>query len=110
MIYSLQASFGDPHDYLFTMDHTRSTRNHGGIADPMLDAMIDKKERTLDDRERQQQIKQIQQYVADRAYYGTTAVGRSFIGVQAWVKNYQRSNANGAGAEVWPKAWIDRGS
>jgi hypothetical protein len=42
-------------------------------------------------------------------YYGTTAVGPAYIGVQAWVKNYQRNNAYGTGAESRAKLWLDRG-
>lgn len=109
MFYGLQTAFGDPHDYLFNMYSQKSTRNHAGIVDPALDAMIDKEEATLDDAERIKQVKEIQRYLANKVYYATDAVGPAFIAVQDWVKNYQRTIGYGAGAEVWAKAWIDRG-
>jgi peptide/nickel transport system substrate-binding protein len=109
VFYGLQSDFGDPHDYLFNMNHSKSLRNNGGINDPQLDAMIDKEERTLDVAERQKQVKDIQKYLADKVYYATTAVGPAFIAVQEWVKNYQRNNAYGTGAESRAKLWIDRG-
>jgi ABC-type transport system substrate-binding protein len=109
MFYGLQTAFGDPHDYLWNMHHSRSARNHGGVNDPQLDALLDKEEATLDDTERIKLVKEIQKYCADKVYYGTTAVGPAFIGVQEWIKNYQRNNGYGTGAESRPKLWIDRG-
>jgi ABC-type transport system substrate-binding protein len=91
------------------MHHTRSARNHGGVSDPQLDAMIDKEEAALDDNERIKLVKEIQRYCADKVYYGTTAVGPAFIGVQEWIKNYQRNNGYGTGVENRAKLWIDRG-
>ncbi|MGH2587386.1 MAG: ABC transporter substrate-binding protein [Dehalococcoidia bacterium] len=110
VFYGLQTAFGDPHDYLYNMHHTRSARNHGGVSDPQLDAMLDKEEATLDDQQRITLVKEIQRYIADKVYYGMTAVGPAFIGVQEWIKNYQRNNGYGAGVESRAKLWIDRGS
>jgi peptide/nickel transport system substrate-binding protein len=110
MFYGLQTAFGDPHDYLYNMHHSRSTRNHAGVNDPQLDALLDKEEATLNDEERIKLVKEIQRYVADKVYYGTTAVGPAFIGVQDWIKNYQRNNGYGTGAEGRAKLWIDRGN
>ncbi len=107
--YGLMSDFGDPHDYLFNMHHSKSLRNNAGINDPQLDAMIDKEERTLDVGERQKAVKEIQKYLAEKVYYATSAVGPAYIGVQEWIKNYQRNNAYGAGAENRAKLWIDRG-
>jgi peptide/nickel transport system substrate-binding protein len=108
--YGLETDFGDPHDYLYNMTHSTSLRNHAGISDPMLDAMIDKEGATLDDNERQKLVKEIQRYRAEKFYYQTTAVGPAYIAVQDWVKNYQRNNAYSAGAENRAKLWIDRGN
>jgi len=108
MLYSLQASFSDPHDYLYSMHHTKSTRNHGGVNDPQLEAMLDKEETTLDDNERVPLVHEIQRYLADKVYYGTTSVGPTFNGIQEWVRNYQRTNANGAGTETYAKVWLER--
>lgn len=107
--YGLSTSFSDPHDYLSNMNSSTSLRNHAGISDPQLDAMLQKEERTLDEAERKKQVKDIQRYLAEKVYYGTTAVGPAFIGVQEWIKNYQRNNAYGTGTESRTKLWIDRG-
>jgi peptide/nickel transport system substrate-binding protein len=109
VFFGLQTAFGDPHDYLYNMHHSRSARNHAGVNDPQLDALIDKEEAALDDNERIKVVKEIQQYCADKVYYGTTAVGPAFIGVQEWIKNYQRNNGYGTGTESRAKLWIDRG-
>ena len=39
----------NPHDYLFNMNHPASARNHAGVDDPRLTAMIDDEEKTLDE-------------------------------------------------------------
>jgi peptide/nickel transport system substrate-binding protein len=109
VFYGLMTDFGDPHDYLFNMHHSRSTRNNAGINDPQLDAMLDQEERTLDDNERKKLVKDIQRYLAEKVYYQTTAVGPAYIAVQDWVKNYQRNNGYGTGAENRAKLWIDKG-
>jgi peptide/nickel transport system substrate-binding protein len=109
MFYAVQAAFSDPHDYFYTMYHTKSSRNHGGVNDPQLDAMIDKEEATLNVDERVKQVKDIQRYLADKVYYANGVVGPLFFGVQEWAKNFQRNNGNGAGSERYAKMWIDRG-
>jgi peptide/nickel transport system substrate-binding protein len=110
VFYGLESLFSDPHDYLFNMFHTRGTRNHSGVRDAQLDAMIDKEGATLDDQERIKQVKDIQRYLAEKMYYGTGVSGAAFIGVQPWVKNYMPVNGGfGVGAETWAKAWLERG-
>jgi ABC-type transport system substrate-binding protein len=110
VFYGLQTGFSDPHDYLFNMYHSRGARNHAGIRDAQLDALIDKEGATLNDQERIKLVKEIQKYAADKVYYATTAVGAAYIGVQPWVKNYNPVNGGyGVGAETWAKAWVDRG-
>jgi peptide/nickel transport system substrate-binding protein len=107
--YGLQTDFGDPHDYLHNMNHSKSLRNHAGISDPMLDAMIDKEALTLDTPERIKAVKEIQRYLGDKQYYQPGAIGPAYIGVQEWIKNYQRNNAYSTGTESRTKLWIDRG-
>jgi peptide/nickel transport system substrate-binding protein len=110
MVYGRQSPFSDPHDYLFNMFHSKSARNHGGVNDPQLDAMIDKECATIDVQERVKQVKEIQRYVADKVYYAPSAMGVGYIGIQEWVKGYQPSNNSyGGGAETYAKLWIDRG-
>ena len=106
--YGLSTDFGDPHDYLYNMNHSKSLRNHAGITDPQLDQMIDRESVTLEDGERQKAVQEIQRYLAEKMYYQPAAVGPAFIGVQDWVKNYQRNNAYSTGTERRAKLWIDR--
>jgi peptide/nickel transport system substrate-binding protein len=109
VFYGLQTGFSDPHDYLFNMYHTRGARNHSGVRDAQLDAMIDQEGATLDDQERIRLVQEIQRYMADKVYYATTAVGTAYTGVQPWVKNYLPVNGGyGIGAETWAKLWIER--
>jgi hypothetical protein len=42
-------------------------------------------------------------------YYAPSPVGPDYLFVQDWVKNYQRNNSYGTGAENRAKLWIDRG-
>jgi len=107
--YGLETDFGDPHNYLYNMIHSKSPRNHAGVNDPQLDAMIDKESATLDDTERQKQVREIQKYLAEKQYYQPGAIGPAYIGVQDWIKNYQRNNAYSTGTESRAKLWIDRG-
>jgi peptide/nickel transport system substrate-binding protein len=109
MFYGLSTSFGDPHDYLYNMYHSKSTRNHAGVSDPHLDAMVDKEEAALDQNERIKLVKEIQRYLAERLYYAPSAVGPAYIGVQDWIKNFHRNAAYGTGVENRAKLWIDRG-
>jgi peptide/nickel transport system substrate-binding protein len=110
MVYGRQSPFSDPHDYLYNMFHSKSARNHSGVNDPQLDAMIDKEGTTVDPAERVKAVKEIDRYVADKVYYVPTAMGVGFIGIQEWVKGYQPSNNSyGGGAETVAKLWIDKG-
>ncbi len=109
VFYGLQTDFNDPHDYLYNMNHSKSARNHAGVNDAQLDAMIDKEERTLDENERIKLVKDIQRYLGEKLYYAPSATGPAFIGVREWLKNFQRNNSYGTGAENRPKLWIDRG-
>ena len=110
MVYGRQSPFSDPHDYLFNMFHSRSARNHAGVNDPQLDALIDKEGTTVDQPERVKLVKEIERYVADKVYYAPTAMGVGTIGIQEWVKGYQPSNNSyGGAAETFAKLWLDRG-
>jgi peptide/nickel transport system substrate-binding protein len=109
VFYGLQTGFLDPHDYVFNMMHSRSTRNHAGINDPQLDAMIDKEAATIDENERIKLYKEIERYAADKVYYGSAAIGVAYQGVQDWVKNFcWNLGAYGYGTETYGKVWIDR--
>jgi peptide/nickel transport system substrate-binding protein len=109
MVFGTAPTFTDPHDYFFNQHYSKSVRNTAGVNDARLDALIEKQESTIEDEERIKQVKEIQRYLAERPYYGTVAVGAAYVGVQDWLKNYQRTNGNGVGAETYAKVWFDRG-
>ena len=110
MVFGTAANYTDPHEYFITQYYSKSSRNTSGVNDPQLDAMILKEESVSDDKERQKLVKEIQVYLGDKVYYGQTVVGPAYIGVQEWLKNYQRTNGFGTGAEVYAKVWLDRGN
>jgi len=110
IFFGLQTGYLDAHDYIFNMMHSKSTRNHAGINDPQLDAMIDKEGATIDENERVKLYKDIERYVADKVYYSPGAIGVAYQGGQEWLKNYcWNLGAYGYGTETFGKVWIDRG-
>ncbi len=107
--FGLQTGYLDPHDYIFNMMHSKSARNHAGINDPQLDAMIDKEAATINEEDRVKQFKDIERYVADKVYYAPGAIGVSYQGAQASLKNYcWNLGAYGYGTETFGKVWLDR--
>jgi peptide/nickel transport system substrate-binding protein len=110
MVFGTAANYSDPHEYFITQYYSKSSRNTSGVNDPQLDAMILKEEATFDNAERRKLVKELQIYLADKVYYGQTVVGPAYIGVQEWLKNYQRTNGFGPGAETYAKVWLDRGN
>lgn len=107
--FGLQTGFLDAHDYVFNMMHSKSSRNHGGVNDPQLDAMIDKEGSTIDENERIKLYKDIERYVADKVYYAPGAIGVAYQGVQEWVKNFcWNLGAYGYGTETYGKLWVDK--
>jgi peptide/nickel transport system substrate-binding protein len=108
MVFGTAAAYSDPHEYYITQYYSKSSRNTAGINDPQLDAMILKEESVFDTKERQKLVKEIQVYLGDKVYYGQTVVGPAYIGVQEWLKNYQRTNGFGVGGETYNKVWIDK--
>ncbi len=106
--YGLSTRYSDPHEYLFTANHSKSTRNPAGVSDPQLDALIDKEIEELDFNRRVALIKDVQRYIMDKAYYGYGAVGNGYAVAQPWVRNYTRNAAYGQGAEMAINVWMDK--
>ncbi|MGH2598435.1 MAG: ABC transporter substrate-binding protein [Dehalococcoidia bacterium] len=108
VFYGLQTPFSDPHDYLFSMNHPASARNHIGLDDPRLTAMIDDEEKTIDEAARVKKAHDIQRYWIEQMYYIPVSVGYAYSFRQPWVKSLFYSGSYGWGAEALENAWIDR--
>jgi peptide/nickel transport system substrate-binding protein len=108
LVWGLETPFTEPHDYLYNMYHPSGTRNHAGINDPKLTAMIEQQMRTLDHAQRKQQIYDIQRYLGDQMYYVPGAVNYRSAGSTPYIKGLFGRSDYGFGAEVVPKLWIDK--
>jgi peptide/nickel transport system substrate-binding protein len=108
VFYGLQTPFTDPHDYIFSMNHPKSARNHAGIDDPKLTAMIDDEEKTFDEAARVKKVQDIQRYWIENVYYVPLAVGSAYSFRQPYLKNYNYSSTYGFAAEALAAAWDDR--
>src|SRR5437588_8802926 len=73
LVWGLETPFTEPNDYLFNQYHPSGTRNHAGVNDPKLTAMIEQQRRTLDRAERKKLIVDIQRYLAEQMYYAPGA-------------------------------------
>jgi peptide/nickel transport system substrate-binding protein len=108
LVYGLETPFTEPHDYLYSMYHPKGTRNHAGVSDPQLTAMIENQARTLDRAARKNQIFEIQRYLAERMYYPPSSTGVVTVGLAPYVRDFYPISDYGRGAEVYPKLWLDR--
>ncbi|MBO0883835.1 MAG: ABC transporter substrate-binding protein, partial [Mycobacterium sp.] len=106
LVFGLETPFTEPHDYLFNMFHPQGTRNHAGVNDDKLTAMIEEQQHTLDRMQRKQKIAEIQRYVADQMYYVPGVVGNSTYGYTPQIHDMFPVSDFGLGAEVVPKLWI----
>jgi peptide/nickel transport system substrate-binding protein len=109
VFYGLQTPFTDPHDYLFSMLHSGSFRNHAGVDDARLEAMIEDEGRTTNEAERVEKVHEIQRYAMERMYYIPVAVGNAYVATQPWLRGYQYSATYGTGTENYPGIWLERG-
>jgi ABC-type transport system substrate-binding protein len=108
IVYGLETPFTEPHDFLFGMYHPKGTRNHAGVNDAQLTAMIEQQAKTLDRAERKKQIMAIQRYLAEQMYYPPNATGILTAGLSPAVRDFYPVSDYGRGAEVYPKLWLDR--
>ncbi|HEX8966244.1 MAG TPA: ABC transporter substrate-binding protein, partial [Chloroflexota bacterium] len=106
LVWGLETLFTEPHDYLFNMYHPGGTRNHAGVNDTRLTAMIEQQMRTLDRAQRKQQIYDIQRYLADQMYYVPGVVNYRAAGYTPQIHDLFPRSDYGFGAEVVPKLWI----
>ncbi len=106
LVWGLETPFTEPHDYLFNMYHPQGTRNHAGVNDDKLTAMIEKQMRTLDRPQRKQIIQDIQRYLGDQMYYVPGAINYNSFAYTPRIQNLFTWTDYGFGAEVVPKLWI----
>jgi peptide/nickel transport system substrate-binding protein len=106
-VYGLQTPYQDPHDYLFNMYHPKGVRNHSGVDDPTLTAMIEKQMATLDKAERKKIIQDIQRYLGEKQYYAMGTVGLVYNAAQPWVQNAYFSNDYGNVPMLATRVWLD---
>jgi ABC-type transport system substrate-binding protein len=106
IVFGLATPFTEPHDYLFNMYHPGGTRNHAGVNDPKLTAMIEQQMRTLDRSQRKQQIYDIQRYLAEQFYYVPGVINSRTAGFTPQVHDMFPRSDYGFGAEIVPKLWL----
>lgn len=106
LVFGLETPFTEPHDYLFNMYHPSGTRNHAGVNDEKLTAMIEQQMRTLDRAQRKAQIYDIQRYLAEQMYYVPSVINYRTAGFAPQVHDLFPRSDYGFGAEVVPKLWL----
>ena len=106
LVFGLETPFTEPHDFLFNMYHPSGARNHAGINDDKLTAMIEQQMRTLDRAERKKQIFEIQRYLAEQMYYPPGVAPYRTAGFTPRVHDLSPRSDYGFGAEVVPKLWL----
>lgn len=96
-------------EYLFNYFDSKSTRNQENLADPKLDALIDKARTILDDEQRRKAYLDIQLYLADQmdSVAGMPA-GNNYVFVQPWLQNYQYTFEDGNFGEMWSSLWLNK--
>jgi ABC-type transport system substrate-binding protein len=105
LVFGLETPFTEPHDYLFNMYHPQGTRNHAGVNDDKLTAMIEQQQRTLDRAQRKQQIFDIQRYLVNQMYYVPSVIGYRSYAYTPRVHDMFPVSDYGLGAEIIPKLW-----
>jgi ABC-type transport system substrate-binding protein len=108
LAYALQVPFPDAHDFVFNQLSSKSTRNHAGISDPQLDAMIERQSGVLDEVQRVQAVKEIVAYTNEKAYMAPVMQGPGYFGLQPWVKGYTLGITYGWATESFINAFVVR--
>ena len=106
LVWGLETPFTEPHDYLFNMYHPSGTRNHAGVNDDKLTAMITQQQQALDRTKRKQIIFDIQRYLADQMYYVPGVVNYRTAAFGPQIRDMYPRSDYGFGAEIVPKLWL----
>jgi peptide/nickel transport system substrate-binding protein len=106
MCFFAAAVYNDPDEWLFSYFHSKSTSNQEHLNDPMLDAMIDKERTMVNEEDRLKAVKDIQQYIADKAYAPSTVGTYNWVMVQPRVQNYNYCATSAKMQEGYAKLWL----
>jgi oligopeptide transport system substrate-binding protein len=83
------ADYPDPQNFLEILFHSESAQNHGGYANPEVDALFDEARGTLDDEERAALYLQAEQLILDDAVWIPLTFDAGNWLVKPYVRNYQ---------------------
>jgi peptide/nickel transport system substrate-binding protein len=106
MCFFAASQYNDPDDWLFSYFHSKSTNNQEHLNDPTYDAMVDKQRTLVSDDDRLKAVKDIQKYIADKAYAPFTIGSFNWVMVQPRAQNYQYSASSARMEESYAKVWL----
>jgi peptide/nickel transport system substrate-binding protein len=106
LVFGPITPFTDPHDWLFNLHHPDGTRNVDSVNDAKLNAMIAQQARTFDRAQRQQQVFEIQRYLAEQMYSPPGVAPYRHAGLTPQVRDFYPRSDFGFGAELAPKVWL----
>lgn len=91
-----------------TKFHSKGDANGQGIADPILDGLIEKQAATLDEKERQKIVHDVQRRLLENAYTIPTIDLVGYTTWQPWVHNYlYHRGPQPRPGYTPPKLWLD---
>lgn len=105
--YGPQSGFDEADQYLFSMLHSSSERNHSKINDPELDKLIEAQRVELDSEARVELMHDIQKLIADKMYYIPTVVGKSYYAQHPNVKGFTFGAFYSLGTESYARVWLE---
>jgi peptide/nickel transport system substrate-binding protein len=106
IIFGYFSPYTEADEWLFAYWDSNSVNSHEVLKDPKMDAMIDKERTLLDENARVKAVHDIQQYVAEQAYYLPTLGPYASMLLQPHVHGYQYSSSLGKFTETYAKLWL----
>jgi len=91
---------------LFSYFHSKSTNNQEHLNDPAYDSMVDKQRTLVSDDDRLKAVKDIQKYIADKAYAPFTVGAYRWVMVQPRAQSYQYSGSSAKMEETYARVWL----
>jgi len=106
MCFFAASQYNDPDDWLFSYFHSKSTNNQEHLNDPAYDSMVDKQRTLVSDDDRLKAVKDIQKYIADKAYAPFTVGAYRWVMVQPRAQSYQYSGSSAKMEETYARVWL----